>query len=445
MRSRPRRYEDGEVSLPKVGIFRSSGANSNTSFSNTIFNPKTKFFDRLDNATNHRKKLIKPDPNFFANQSLTTQSTKNFFTHSNFNMTKTELGDPYPSSLEINTKKNKDISDKIKMATTEPVENIPKYNLNSHYRNDSPFSNKFRITKNVYNNLSHIQPENQFYLTQHFKPGNLENSTSTNLFPGVEIMDDKSEREVIEATLDQSTDSITPIDCIEEEKLTMGTAAVTDFYGHHKMLDKAIDQNKFMKQGSSVYTSMLQKSSQNFLLPNKLGVIRAHGEKKLLNCRNFMIGNKYAKVLSEGINTIDFETVDLTNNRLDEIGAKTVIGHLRASNKTINFSRNRIGKSISLLEPIILHKDSKLQHLDLSKNKIGNRAAISLVSTLSQNKNLETLNLSENVLSDNICESLADLIYHHSELKELYLRWNGISYKGAKKIFKRLAKGSNQT
>ena len=200
---------------------------------------------------------LKTNPKFIANRNLTTESTKNFFTHTNpFTNIKSEPGNPYPSSSSINYKKIKDISDKIKISTdAEHVEYIPKFNthshyknvLENHYKNDSPFSNKFRITKNVYNNLSNTAPCNEIYLTQYLQSDEV-NNASTNLFPGVEILDDQAEREVIDATLDQSTDSVEPIDCLEEQKLTMGTAAVTDFYRHHKIVDKVIDQNKFMSK-----------------------------------------------------------------------------------------------------------------------------------------------------------------------------------------------------
>lgn len=435
---------DGSYHRPKVGIFRSSGIHSNTSFSNTIFNPRTKFYDKLHAETGNKKKFEALDTKLLSKKYATTNSSSNFFTHTNpFGMAKTESGRSYTTN---NLKGHRKENSSIYKISTEAPDTMPRYFMHSHYKNDSPFSSKFRVTSNLYNTQSKSQTENKLFLTTNLctpsadDPGN-------NLFQGVDIADDVSEQDIINSAMEESLsdDSVNPIDNDKEEKKMVGLSAVSDYYRHNKQVDKVMDQNKYQDQGSSVYTGMLQKTSQNFLLPNKLGIIKAHGDKKLLNCRNFMIGNKYAKVLSEGINRVDFDSLDLANNRLDERGAKTVLKKIRPSNKSLNLSQNRIGKSVQLLEPVLLHKDSRLQVLDLSMNNLGNHSTISLLSKLQQNKFLEILNLSENSQTDNICHSMAELITYHPKQKELYLRWNSISYVGGRAIFKSLAKGNNNT
>ena len=222
--------------------------------------------------------------------------------------------------------------------------------------------------------------------------------------------------------------------------INLGTKAVSDYFRHYKIQDKALDQDKCAGAEQSIYSLMLHRSTKSMQLPVKCGVVKSIGTKKNLNLGNHMLGNKYISIVSEGIKKLDFDIVDLRNNRLNEKGASKVLKNIRISSKILDLSRNRVGKSVKLLKPVLLHKDSKLQRLNLSKNNLGDIACNDLLQNLQQNKLQEYLNLAENNLTDKIAEKLSELLFHHSSLCEVYLRWNSLSSNAGKKIFAALIK-----
>jgi hypothetical protein len=229
--------------------------------------------------------------------------------------------------------------------------------LHDSYRWESPISNRIKMTSTLYTMMT-------------------KNDSSFKLQPNqedydMEILDEEFEGNYVRNILNVSIEG----DAIDHSpKKTTGAKAVADYYKHHKLLDKAIDQDSNMGLDRSVFTGMLEKSAKSLLLPNKCGIIKNNGPKKNLNLRNAMLGNKYISVVSEGIKRIDFDMVDLRNNRLNEKGAGKVLKNLRITNKHLDLSRNRIGKSVGFLKPVLLHKDSRLQKLNLSKNDLGDAA-----------------------------------------------------------------------
>ena len=127
-----------------------------------------------------------------------------------------------------------------------------------------------------------------------------------------------------------------------------------------------------------------------------------------------MLGTKYASVIAEGIKKLEYDSVDLKNNWLNEFGSAKVLKNIRSSNKSLDLSWNSIGKSVKLLKPILSNKDSRLQQLNLCKNDLGDNYCLDLIKSLNQNQHLQYLNLSENNLTDKIGEKLSELLFHHS-------------------------------
>jgi hypothetical protein len=229
--------------------------------------------------------------------------------------------------------------------------------LHDNYRWESPISDRIKMTSTLFTMMTkkdaswRLKPNQDDY--------------------DMEIVDEEFESNYVRNILNVSIEG-DPID--HSPKKTTGNKAVSDYYMHHKLLQKAIDQDSNMGVERSVFTSMLEKSAKSLLLPNKCGIIKSNGPKKKLNLRNAMLGNKYISIVSEGIKRIDYDMVDLRNNRLDEKGAGKVLKNLRITNKHLDLSRNRIGKSVGFLKPVLLHKDSRLQKLNLSKNDLGDVA-----------------------------------------------------------------------
>jgi hypothetical protein len=229
--------------------------------------------------------------------------------------------------------------------------------LHDNYRWESPISDRIKMTSTLYTMMT--KKDSSFRL----KPDQDDYD--------MEIVDEEFESNYVRNILNVSMEG----DLIDHSpKKTTGAKAVADYYMHHKLLDKAIDQNRNIGVDRSVFTGMLEKSAKSFLLPNKCGIIKSNGPKKNLNLRNAMLGNKYISIVSEGIKRIDYDMVDLRNNRLNEKGAGKVLKNLRITNKHLDLSRNRIGKSVGFLKPVLLHKDSRLQKLNLSKNELGDTA-----------------------------------------------------------------------
>jgi hypothetical protein len=224
-----------------------------------------------------------------------------------------------------------------------------------------------------------------------------------------------------------------PIDA--EPKKRVGEKAINNFYQHYKDLNKVCDQNSTCQVKDSVYTGMLNYCETKKILPSKCGVIKTSGSSKTLNLRNFMLGGKYMGIVAEGIRRADYDIIDCRNNRLRPKGAKRLIDAFKYTHRDINLSKNRLGRSTNLLNPILTAPDTRLQFLNLDKNYIGDIAGNELLVTLVSNKNLKSLHLNDNQFTDKIADKLADLLFNHNQLSEIYLRWNSLTSFGGKKIF----------
>jgi Ran GTPase-activating protein (RanGAP) involved in mRNA processing and transport len=223
-------------------------------------------------------------------------------------------------------------------------------------------------------------------------------------------------------------------------KKTVGDTAVGCYYKHYKELSKVKEQNSQQNLRASVYTGMLKYSDKHNLLPNKCGIIKVNGSTKNLNVRNQLLGRKYIGMVAEGIKRIDYDKIDVKNNRLDTRGADKLIKSLRNSHKILDLSYNNIRGSTSLLKPILNQGENMLQVLKLDKNQIGDHACNELLASLATNKNLKALHMNDNHLTDKIADKLSELLFNHYKLAEIYFRWNNISSFGGKKIFNVLVK-----
>ena len=167
-------------------------------------------------------------------------------------------------------------------------------------------------------------------------------SNEADRYIDIDIVDDNKEENYVKNMLNVSNE-LDPIDA--EEKSIIGDRSVSNFYAHFKGLNKVTDQNNNTGVPSSVYTGMLNICSKKLLLPLRAGVIKNDGNAKTLDLRNYMLGNNYIGVAAEGIKRIDYDTVDIRNNRLGEKGAKRVLNNLRTSHKSIDMSVNKMGRS----------------------------------------------------------------------------------------------------
>jgi spore coat protein CotF len=262
--------------------------------------------------------------------------------------------------------------------------------------------------------------------------GSIADSLKENVCQNEVKLDDAAEDDYICNMLNISNDE-EPIDA--EQKKRVGEKAIHNFYQHYKGLNKVCDQNSTCKVKDSVYTGMLNYCETKKILPSKCGVIKTSGSSKTLNLSNYMLGGKYMGIVAEGIRRTDYDIIDCRNNRLRPTGAKRLIDAFKYTHKDINLSKNRLGRSTNLLNPILTAPDTRLQYLNLDKNYIGDFAGNELLVTLVSNKNLKSLHLNDNQFTDKIADKLADLLFNHNNLAEIYLRWNSLTSLGGKKIF----------
>lgn len=127
------------------------------------------------------------------------------------------------------------------------------------------------------------------------------------------------------------------------------------------------------------------------------------------------------------VKEMPYEDINLSDNRLEGKQIEELIDEISLNTKSIDLSRNKLGKFSTQLFSHIALKNSLLQKLNLEKTSLGDASAISILSYVQVSKHIQSVNLSDNSLSDAIVGPLQDAIDNHSCLNELYLRWNNFS------------------
>lgn len=386
-----------------------------TKFSKTIFNPKIKFFGTIQGGFYKQSKMNQSQSNFRLRTSTQNSGMKAYQSQTNFSKkTKTDKKDKVLNFKNIMQDKNFDMEV-----------------LNDTYKRANPLSGRISLTNTLYTMMKTENKDNIVYT-----PGDSTAYKSSGNNYECDL-DDVQESNYIQNMLNVSNDEEL-IDA--EEKKTVGEVACTNFYMHYKKLHKVKDQNNYSSGKTSVYTGMLDYCDDNKLLPMRNGVIKNLGNPNVLNVNNYLLGNRYIGMISEGIEKEEYKTIEMKNNKLSENGGKRILKTFNKNQRSLNLEKNDIRTSANLLKPILINPETKLQHLNLNKNSLGDSVVENLLVTLISNKNLVSLHLNENHLTDKIAEKLANLIYEHNRLKEVYFRWNKITSFGGKKIFERLSK-----
>lgn len=181
----------------------------------------------------------------------------------------------------------------------------------------------------------------------------------------------------------------------------------------------------------------LKKCDKSNLYPEMCGIVSRRGLAEEININQYLVGNKFAEVLSKGLKLSKATNINVAANRLSPVGGLKILQGLNYNVKQINIANNNIGKStkcIEYLTTLLKDKRYEIEELNLDCNKISDIQVAILSECLMTNGNrvLRTLSLGENSITDSGATSLAEMLECNSTgLKELKLCWNKIQAKGS--------------
>jgi hypothetical protein len=140
------------------------------------------------------------------------------------------------------------------------------------------------------------------------------------------------------------------------------------------------------------------------LLPSKLGLVKRSGEEDKLSIKNFNFGDRYLKILSDGVtNSPNIKKFHFGNNRISEKGAHFIIGKLNQQIQEIDLKSNRIGKQGCEQLALTLQQSwTQIALINVEDNNLGDLPVILLLKAMLKNKVLQSLNISKNRLTDQV-------------------------------------------
>lgn len=299
---------------------------------------------------------------------------------------------------------------------------VKEHQMNEQSKKDHSFSKQ--------NESQNIKEQSSFNLN------NSRRMAKTEVSDDESVADDKFEKSMVESVDIEYED--------QKPKKTIGDEAILDYYMHYKKLHKIYDKNQFSRVKESFFTNFLQGTEREDMLPQKLAIVKREGNNSDLNLKNFYIGNRYAKLISDGMSNFNYDSVKLNNNRLTEDGAKSILQNINRTMKVCNLSKNKIGKTgVDLLVTIIKSGDNNLQELYQESNKLGKSAIKPMLQVLTIKNYIRILDISDNMLTDYSAMHIAHFLESSSSMIELYLYWNLITSRGGSHIFESLKKNES--
>ncbi|KRX05204.1 hypothetical protein PPERSA_06838 [Pseudocohnilembus persalinus] len=202
-------------------------------------------------------------------------------------------------------------------------------------------------------------------------------------------------------------------------------------------------QNQQFNIQTSTQTSMLLASQSMLITPSKIGLLKRYGEDDILDIKNMRYGDKYAKMLSEGLKgndrIKDIHHYNLSGNKISQKGADNLLPLISQNAEIIDISNNCIGNlGIDHLSNGLKSRECRVQYLNIENNLIGDKGIQNLLIALESNSSLKYLNLSKNYISDKCGQNLSSFINSAPSLNELYLHWNLLTGNSGIKIFQSL-------
>ena len=128
----------------------------------------------------------------------------------------------------------------------------------------------------------------------------------------------------------------------------------------------------------------------------------------------------------------DLEELDLSHNKLQSAGAKSICRTNLSKLTHFNISHNNIKIEAANDIAAFLSSNAKLQVLDLSYNYLHAK----IFSGIKHISNLISLDISHNIIIDEATEELATVLLHNFKLQELDFSYSNLSSSDAVNIFK---------
>ncbi len=98
--------------------------------------------------------------------------------------------------------------------------------------------------------------------------------------------------------------------------------AVFDYYRNFKNLKASIEREEHMLYPQSAYINSCEES---MLIPRPYDFVNYKGSENEINVENFMMGNKYAKAYSKGLQLMNVKKLNVAGNRLNEKGVCNIL------------------------------------------------------------------------------------------------------------------------
>ncbi len=225
-----------------------------------------------------------------------------------------------------------------------------------------------------------------------------------------------------------------------------GTKAMHEFFATYQNLNKNTTPSKFAS-ASYNYLMGVDKMKQ---IPQPMGVVKWKGQPNELNLQylfvnisrysSYKMGDTYARALAEGMQHMNNEVVNLSDNRLTATGTMALISKIQPSTKYLDLSENVIGKDgAAQLGDCIRQNASKsvtypdhvsysLRGLNLENTKLGDYGTIQLCKYLVDHPRLSEINLAKNRITDVSAQAISEFVFDTYYLSNLVLHWNALTY-----------------
>ena len=146
--------------------------------------------------------------------------------------------------------------------------------------------------------------------------------------------------------------------------------------------------------------------------------------------RGFGLGEDGGVAVASQMNntTPTLTELDLTDNRLREVGGVAIAGALESNTtlETLDLGYNDLGDKTGVAVASALERNTTLMTLDLRVNDLGETGVVPVLDALKNNTTLTTLNLCNNgfILWGGIGRAVADVLEINTTLTTLDLSYN---------------------
>lgn len=214
----------------------------------------------------------------------------------------------------------------------------------------------------------------------------------------------------------------------------VGQKAKLEYIDNYRNLDRIVETNRHLNLGDSPVTSYLRKIHEKHLSPIPMGIVKRVGKDREIDIGMYAMGDSYAEAFSEGLKEFEINRLNLSDNRLTDIGAMKILQGLKASAlEILDLSNNKLSNEVvRFIAEMSEKRNSSLHTIRLEGLHMKDVGADILCRALKSSLNLIELNLAKNNLEG--CKAIAKMIESSKTITKLDLHWNNIRGEGAKMI-----------